>query len=250
MWREHFFDGNVSSSELRSFSLGSFHGSLQNLCGINEFQLIDGWKHVGICKVRLFIDFFSFIIFYFGVHSSLWLIINPFSYKQLILVMIIVTALSFSHVINPVSFEVISISLGENTIAVPLAFMPLSFIYVLIGIYHSAFSLRLSIHPVTIISVSIFIEESSSAMLSIFKPITSVFSSQLACLISPVSTLAMSSISFPHALVLITILVKLNAKTIFAIIFPVSNVARSLLPFFTLNRTILLSLLFLHNKSL
>jgi len=73
------------------------------------------------------------------------------------------------------AFKVISVSLSEYSVPIPLAFVPLSFVDVFILINHSAFPLGHAAYPVTVISVSVFVEEGPSAMLSILIPITSVF---------------------------------------------------------------------------
>jgi hypothetical protein len=59
----------------------------------------------------------------------------------------------------------------------------------------------------------------------------------------------MSSISLPHALILVSILVKLNTEPIFAVVFPITDIARSLLPLFSLNASVLLPLLLLYHYS-
>jgi hypothetical protein len=57
--------------------------------------------------------------------------------------------------------------------------------------------------------------------------------------------LSVPLIRSPHAFVLVSILVKLDAKTIFKVIFPVSYISRSHHPFLSLDTSIFLSLLFL-----
>jgi len=57
----------------------------------------------------------------------------------------------------------------------------------------------------------------------------------------------MTLVTFPHTFVLVPVLVKLDAKTIFAVVRPVAYVTRGLLPFLTFYTTVLLTLLFLGN---
>jgi hypothetical protein len=52
----------------------------------------------------------------------------------------------------------------------------------------------------------------------------------------------------PHSLVLVAVLVELNAEAVLAVILPVSNIARSLLPLLALDAAVLLSLLFLNKQ--
>ena len=67
----------------------------------------------------------------FSVDSSLGLIFNPLANEELVFGVIKVTSLTFTLVTDPVPFEMISISLGEYSVAVALAFVPLTFIDVL-----------------------------------------------------------------------------------------------------------------------
>jgi hypothetical protein len=144
-----------------------------------------------------------------------------------------------------VTFEVITISLGEYSVAVPLAFMPLSFVDVFVGVDHSSLSLRHASYPVAVIAITVFVEEGTSAMLLIFEPISGIFTTEFASLISPISSLTMALISLPETLILIAILVEVNAETVLLVVLPVSDVAGSMLPFLALDAAIFLSLLLL-----
>ena len=62
-------------------------------------------------------------------------------------------------------------------------------------------------------------------MLLIFEPVASVFTSQLASLVSPISSLTVSLVALPQALILVIILVELDAKAILLVVFPVTNVS-------------------------
>jgi len=125
-----------------------------------------------------------------------------------------------------VAFEVVAVALSKNAIAVALAFVPLSFVDVLIRINHSAFTLWHPCNPVSIVSISVLVEECASAMFLIFKPVSSILSTELSRLITPVSSLTVAFISLPESLVLVAVLVELNAKTVLLVIFPVAYVAR------------------------
>lgn len=144
--------------------------------------------------MRFFLNSLYFIIFDFSINSSFWLIIYPFTYKELVFIMIVIRALTLSQIINPVAFKMVSISFSHYPISISASLMPLAFINISIFIYHSSFTLHLIVNPISIISVSIFKEKSSSSMFFIFKPIPSVFSPKLSSLNSPVSSLPMSFI--------------------------------------------------------
>ena len=74
----------------------------------------------------------SILVVYLGVHSGLGLILDPLTYEELVLRVIEVTSLSFTLVTDPVTFEVITVPLGQHTVAVALALVPLALINVLI----------------------------------------------------------------------------------------------------------------------
>lgn len=54
----------------------------------------------------------NFIIFDLSVNTGLGLIIDPFSNEELVFIMIEIAALAFSHVVDPVALEVVTVSLG------------------------------------------------------------------------------------------------------------------------------------------
>ena len=54
----------------------------------------------------------NFIVFNFSVNTGLGLIIDPFSNEELVFIMIEIAALAFSHVVDPVALEVVTVSLG------------------------------------------------------------------------------------------------------------------------------------------
>jgi len=127
--------------------------------------------------VRFLRSLFGFIIIYLSVDSNLGLIFTPFSNEELVLIVVEITALSFTLAINPVAFKMISITLSQDTVTVALAFVPLTFINVFSSVNHTSFTLRLAIDPVSIVTISISVEEGTTSMASIFIPVTSVFTS-------------------------------------------------------------------------
>jgi hypothetical protein len=187
----------------------------------------------------------NFIVFDFSVYTGLGLIIDPFSDEELVFIMVEIAALAFSHVVDPVALKVVTVSLGEDTIAVPLALVPLALVDVLVSIDHSALPLWHAGDPVAIVAVGVLVEESASAVLLVFEPVPCVFTTELPCLIPPIGPLAVALVSLPKALILISILVEVNTESVFLVIFPVSDVSGSMLPFLALDASILLSLLLL-----
>jgi hypothetical protein len=167
----------------------------------------------------------NFIIFDLSVHACLGLIIDPFSDEELVFIMIEIAALAFSHVIDPVALEVIAVSLGEDAIAVPLALVPLTFVDVLVSIDHSALPLWHASNPVAIVAVRVLVKESASAVLLVFEPVPCVFTTELPCLVPPISPLAVALVSLPKPLILISILVEVNTESVFLVIFPVPDVS-------------------------
>ena len=159
--------------------------------------------------------------------------------------MIEIGTLPFSHVADPVTLEVISISLSKHSITVALTLVPLTLVYVFVCVNHSSLTLRHALDPVAIVSVSILIEECASAVLLILKPISSIFSAQFPSFIPPISSLTVSLISLPQALILVAILVELNAESILLVVLPVANIARGVHPLLALDAAIFLPLLLL-----
>jgi hypothetical protein len=144
------------------------------------------------------------------------------------------------------TFKVISVSLSKDTISVPLTFVPLTLVDVFVGIYHSSLALRHSSDPVTIIAVSVLVEESASAVLFVLDPISGVFTTKLAALVSPVGALSMTLIPLPQALILVAVLIKVYSEAVLLIVFPIAYVSGCMLPLLTLDASILLSLLLLN----
>jgi len=175
--------------------------------------------------MRLLRSLFGFIVIHLSVDTNLGLIFAPLSDKEFVFVMVKVTALAFTLSIDPVSFEMISISLSQDTVTVALAFVPLSFINVFGRIDHATFSLRLSIHPVAVVTISVSVEEGTTTVASVFVPVSCVLTSQLSSVISPLSALSVLLVYSPHAFVLVSIFIILNTKAFLAVISPVSNVS-------------------------
>ena len=137
----------------------------------------------------------------------------------------------------------ITVSLGEHTIAVAFSLVPLTFIDVFRRVDHTALALWQSIDPVSVVSVSILVEEGASSMLLILVPVSRVLTAQLIPFVLPVSALAVALVHSPHALILILILVELNAEAFFAVVAPISNILLTGLPDLTLDSSILLLVL-------
>ena len=80
-------------------------------------------------------------------------------------------------------------------------------------------------------------------MLLVLIPVTGVLSAQLRALIFPVSSLAMALIDGPHALILISIFVELDAEALFTVIAPIADILLTGLPLLALNSAVLLLVL-------
>lgn len=203
-------------------------------------------KDIFVHEVGFLRSLLSFIVIDLSVDSNLGLIFTPLSNKKLVFVMVEVTALAFTLSIDPVSFKMVTISLSQDTVTVAFTFVPLSLINVFSRVNHTAFSLRLSIHPVAIVTISVGVEEGTTTMASVFVPVTSVFTSQLSSVLSPLSALSVLLVHSPHAFVLISILIILNSEAFLAVISPVTDVPGGVLPLLTLNGTVFLFFLLLN----
>jgi hypothetical protein len=187
--------------------------------------LINIGKDIFVHEMRLLRSLFGFIIIYLSVDTNLGLIFTPLSDKEFVFVMVEVTALTFTHAIDPVPFEMISISLSQDTVTVAFAFVPLTFINVFGRVNHAAFSLRLSVDPVAVVTISVGVEEGTATVASVFVPVSSVLTSQLTSVISPLSALSVLLVHSPHAFVLVSVFIILNTKSFLAVISPVSDVS-------------------------
>jgi hypothetical protein len=221
---EHLLKRDVLHTEVRSYSLGPLHSLLKQSRWIGQLQLWDWRQDIWVLEEGLLGSLFGILVLDLGVDSGLWLVINPFSDEELVLIAVEVRALSLALVIDPMALEVVAISLGEYAIPISLALVPLALVDVTIGVDHSALALWHAIDPVSIVSITVLKEEGTSAVLLILKPVTSVLSPQLAVLVPPVGALAVLLVHSPHALIFVTVLVELDSETLLAIISPVADV--------------------------
>lgn len=118
----------------------------------------------------------------------------------------------------------IAIALSHYAVTVSFRLVPLALIDVFVGVNHPALALGHSVNPVAIVAVPVFVEKSSTSVFFVFEPIAGILTSQLFVFVFPISSLAMTLVNRPHALVLVTVLVVLDAKTFFAIVSPVANI--------------------------
>ncbi len=173
------------------------------------------------------------------VDTSLRLIFDPLTNEKFVLRVVEVTTLAFALIANPVTLEMITVTLGQHTIAIAFTLVPLTFKDVLIGVDHATLALRQAIDPVAVVPVPVLVEEGASAVLLVLVPVTGVLTAQLAAsFILPVGTLTVALVDGPHAFVLVTILVELDAETLLAVVTPVSDVLLTCLPFLSLNSAI------------
>jgi len=225
----------VLDSEVGSLLLRLLHGFLKEVCWVSKLELWNAWEFVWVSEEWILYAFVGIFIVNFCVYTGLGLVHDPFTNEKLVLVVIEVTALAFTEVIDPVTFKMVAVSLCEDAIAITLALMPLAFIDVLVGVDHSALTLWEAVDPVTVVSVTVLVEESSTSVLLIFIPVTGVLTAELGTLILPVGSLAVSLIDGPHALIFVSILVELDAEALLAVIAPVANVLLRRLPDLTLD---------------
>lgn len=128
--------------------------------------------------------FYTSRIFYLWINSSFWCISNPLSNEYFIFLWKEIRSLTLSHIIYPMTLEMVSTTFSQNTISTSLSLKPHSWIsnkITLIDITifknHSTFSMRQIIHPHSVISITNFIKHSSSPLLLIILPITSILPS-------------------------------------------------------------------------
>ena len=119
-------------TEVSSILLSFLHGFLEDASWVCHSQLRYTWEFIGVLEVRLLGTFVCIFIVHLSVYASLGLILDPLTYEELVLRVIEVTSLSFTLVTDPVTFEVITVPLGQHTVAVALALVPLALINVLI----------------------------------------------------------------------------------------------------------------------
>lgn len=199
--------------------------------------------------MRLFWSLFSVFIFNLCVDTVFRLVCNPLSNEKLVLVVVEIRALALSKIVDPVTFKVITITFGHHSVTVSFWLVPLAFIDTFVSVYHSTFALWHAIHPVTIVAISIFVEKGAATMFFVFEPIASILTSELLIFISPISSLTVTLVNWPHALILVSILVVLDTESFFAVIAPVSNVLLRREPLVSLKCAVFLGLLFLNPKN-
>jgi hypothetical protein len=133
------------------------------------------------------------------------------------------------------AFEVVAVSLCENSVPVSLSLVPLAFIDISVIINHSAFALGHAVDPVAIVPVVVLEEEGASAVFLVLEPVSGVLPAQFVSVEPPVGALAMLLVHGPHAFVLVSILVELNSEAFLAVVAPVSDVAAGAGPLFALD---------------
>lgn len=138
------------------------------------------------------------------------------------------------------TFEMVAVSLGEDSVAIPLTLVPLALVNVSIGVNHSSLALRHSVNPIPVVPITILEKERSSTMFLVLKPVSSILSPELAALAPPIGALSMLLIHGPHTLILVPLGVKLDAEALLAVVAPVPNVATGALPHLSFYGAVLL----------
>ena len=211
---------------------------------VRKLKLGDRRQLVVISEVRFLWTFVRIFIYHLSVDASFGLIFDPLSDEEFVFVVIEVRSLAFTMVFNPVTFKMIAVTFCQHTIAVAFAFMPLSFINIFISVDHAALSLWQTVDPIAVVSITVFVEKCASSVHFVLVPISSVFTPQLASLVSPVGALAVTLVISPHSFVFVAFFVMLNAESFFAVVFPIADVPRRGLPQLALNAAVFLALLF------
>ena len=242
---EHLFDGDVLHAEGCSVLLDTFHGFLEHSGRINQLKLLDVGQNVFVHEVRLLGALFGLFVVDLSIDANFRLVFAPLTHKKLVLIMVKVTALSLALTVDPVAFEMVTVSLSKHTVAVAFSLVPLALINVLVSIDHATLALRVSVHPVAVVAVTVCVEEGATTMTTIFIPIASIFATELATIISPESTLPVLLVHSPHAFIFISIFVVLDSESFLAVVPPVSNVTTTALPFLSFDRSVLLLVLLL-----
>jgi len=240
---EHLFNGDVLHAERGSVLLDTFHGFLEDRGRIYQLKLLDVGQNVFVHEVRLLGSLFGLFVVNLSIDANFRLVFAPLTHKKLVLIMVEVTALSLTLSVDPVAFEMVTVSLSKNTVAVAFSLMPLSLINVFVSIDHATLTLRVSVHPVAVVAVTVCVEEGATTMSTIFIPIASIFTSQLATDISPESTLPVLLIHSPHTLIFISIFVVLDSEPFLAVVTPVADVTTAALPFLSFDGTVFLLVL-------
>eukprot|EP00356_Strombidium_inclinatum_P005650 CAMPEP_0170493660 /NCGR_PEP_ID=MMETSP0208-20121228/14198_1 /TAXON_ID=197538 /ORGANISM="Strombidium inclinatum, Strain S3" /LENGTH=305 /DNA_ID=CAMNT_0010769611 /DNA_START=311 /DNA_END=1226 /DNA_ORIENTATION=+ len=186
-------------------------------------------------------SFVGLFVLNFGVDSGFGLVVHPLADEQLIFIAVEERALAFSHVVDPVAFEVVATPLGEYAVAVPLAFVPLAFVDVAVAVNHAAFSLRHAVDPVAVVTVAVFEKEGASAMLLVLEPVAGVLPPEFVVFVSPVCSLAVFLVHGPHAFVLVAVFVELDTEAFFAVVSPVADEAARFRPHISPDAAVFLS---------
>lgn len=90
--------------------LSAFHCTFEYQSGVDKFQFVNWWQNIFILEVRPCRSFFSVFIVYFCIDTVLGLIVNPLANEKLVLVMVEVRTLAFTHVVHPVAFKMIAVT--------------------------------------------------------------------------------------------------------------------------------------------
>lgn len=120
------------------------------------------------------------------------------------------------------SFKMVTVTFSKNSVTVSFSTVPLPFINTLVGVDHASLALRHAIDPVAVVTVAILVEEGATSVFFVFEPVARILSSKFFILQSPESALTMTFVKGPHAFILITGFVELNAETFFLVVAPIT----------------------------
>ena len=162
------------------------------------------------------------------MYATLRLVVDPLSDEDLLPQREEVAALTLSLVLNPVTFEVVAVPFGEDSVAGTTGHIPEAFVDISVVVDHSSLPMRLVVEPHPVIAVAVAVEHSASPVPPVVLIVARVLASQLPLLslllIFPQSSLSVSHVLLPHPLVSIFVIISHHTKSILTILFPVSNV--------------------------
>lgn len=87
------------------------------------------------------LNFYRSRVLNLGIYSSLGGVIYPLTYKDFVFFTEKVGPLTFSFVVDPVTFKMISTPLGEHAVSASFSHVPHPFVDVSVGVDHSSLTM-------------------------------------------------------------------------------------------------------------
>lgn len=136
-------DGDVSGSISCSVLLDVLHGLLEHGGGLFQTYRRKVGQDVVVREMLLSFWFDGVRVFHLREHSSLRGILDPLSHKYLALFGVKIRALSLSHVVHPMTLEMVPAPFRQHAVSASLPHEPHPFIHVSVGEYHSSLPMGL-----------------------------------------------------------------------------------------------------------